>query len=1103
MSFRKLSLDINYTGKGEDILRSFVLPVLAEAVEYDRVTSFFTTESLVAIAEGIENLWHRKGCMRLVLGLHDVPADLVRAAQEAEDPTSQIIAQVRQRIIDGIATISDELSISRLSTIAWMMKDGLLSVKVAAPEMLESGLPGVFHNKVFIFKDENKDIVAAVGSPNETGAGLGRNFEHLTAFMSWEQPLYTNAQANFFERLWADEQEGLQVCTLDADFADQIIETIGHSRPKTAPFAIDQRKKMQELLDIAARMPALRMVAGSHTALYPHQELVFVDGLSRWPVRVMLADEVGLGKTFEAGAMISYMIAHAGVSRTLVLAPKAVVYQWQAELSEQFGLDAWVYESERKTFVSPNSEVVVLRPEEPILGARTPRISIISAQLARGTRKKGHIFEPASVLPDLLVVDEAHAARVKPDLADKERPTLMWKMLKGVVLKIPHIIFATATPMQVHWREYHALLELLGLPDDWVKPDNYRRSLDLATQSDGVELTDASLTAKLIRASLSGFSPSDLDFSSEEMALARFIETTDDSVKAAIRTQSEWNTARMLLVKTHPARFLTMRNTRTALKAIGYTFPTRNLPPFSLDVPDDVKYFYEHVETYLSQAYFEVERALFPDRKFSIGFVKCAYQQRLASSLSACRLSLLRRRERVSQIEEGAENLVGLEQEIDELTESDVYDQEPVFEFADKIPAGANLEQAIQAAQIERVYLDDLIDIIDRTLSAQGDPKLHGTIELLHKHLDQGDKVLVFSRYTDTLSAVIQAFRADFSGKYPPYAIYTGSSTEIDLGTGSERASRTEIQKALEEGPVRVVFCSEAASEGLNLQAARVIVNVDVPWNPARLEQRIGRVARLGQASSSVDIYNLWYPESIEAKMYLRLMERADLYELAVGEFPDVVGTAIRDLLASKFGTASDDRDVVSELNELKNDKQIRALRTLWDRHVTKTTLTERFRRELASLAISAARGAGASIAQNEAVFRISQENNTVAFSVEPGRNDVISLGHPALRWLARVENRSPNIAKILSDSRGPGFFVTDNGPVDPTTVPELLHLMSEIQIDEEFSAIQVLKPQKDGTLSSRWLPNAQAMTVPVQLECPCPSPPRTDFQAMTTSEPD
>ena len=1056
MPFRDLGIDIDYTGRGDDILRGFVLPVLAEAIEYDRVTSFFSTQSLIAIAAGLDSLWHRHGRMRLVLGIHNVPADLAHAARKAEDPTVLIISQVRQRIIEGIATISDELSIDRLSTVAWMMKDSLLSVKVASPDRFGLDSPGLFHNKVFIFRDDNGDVVAAVGSPNETGAGLGQNFEHLTAFTSWEQARYTNSQVNFFERLWANEQDGLKVHLLDATFADQILEAISKARPDFYYSSVCKEKTIRKLLDVASRMPALSMVAGGHTALYPHQELVFLDGLSRWPVRLMLADEVGLGKTFEAGAILSYMISHAGINRILVLAPKAVVFQWQAELNEHFGLDSWVYESGRRAFVSPNDEVVFLGADDPILGPRTPRIVIVSSQLARGTRRQGHIFENASVLPDMMVVDEAHAARVKPDLAGDERPTLLWKMLADVVQKVPHIVFATATPMQVHWREYHALLELLGLPDEWLKPKQYHRSLELTTRLDSIDLSEASLVARLIRASLNGYRPSELSLSQEEQTLAHFIQESDtQTVEVAIRVKREWNAARALLVKTHPARFLTLRNTRTALEAIDYTFPKRNLPPFSLDVPDEVKVFYQKVEKYLSEVYFEVERALFPDRKFSIGFVKCAYQQRLASSLSACRLSLIHRRDRVFEIEKGSANEIFLEQELDELTESDAFDQDFSFDHSINAADGANLEQAIQSARIERLFLDDLIRILDRVISEHGDPKMRGTVGLLHQHLERGDKVLVFSRYTDTLDAVVRAFCAAFVDRCPPYAVYTGSSTGIDFGTGPARATRGEIRDALEEGAVSVVFCSDAASEGLNLQAARVIVNVDVPWNPARLEQRIGRIARLGQAAPSVDIYNLWYPESIESKMYSRLMQRTDLFELAVGEFPDVVGSAIRDELASRFGVESDAHDVISELNALKNDEQIRALKTLWDRDLEKTTLTGRFRNELACLAISAARSAGASISQSGSVFRIIHGNDTITFSVEPGRNDVISLTHPALRWLERLENQHLRIVKILSDAHGPKFFVKENEPVNPTTVTGLFHLASGQNIDGYISEIQ------------------------------------------------
>src|SRR5690606_34240352 len=120
-----------------------------------------------------------------------------------------------------------------------------------------------------------------------------------------------------------------------------------------------------------------------------------------------------------------------------------------------------------------------------------------------------------------------------------------------------------------------------------------------------------------------------------------------------------------------------------------------------------------------------------------------------------------------------------------------------------------------------------------------------------------------------------------------------------------------------ESGEVDIVFCSDAASEGLNLQAASVVINVDVPWNPARLEQRIGRAARLGQTAEIVDVLNLWYPQSVEAKIYERVLQRRDVMELALGAFPELVGTAIRNAVMGRTDGGVDS-DVIEALTNAR-----------------------------------------------------------------------------------------------------------------------------------------------------------------------------------------
>ena len=135
------------------------------------------------------------------------------------------------------------------------------------------------------------------------------------------------------------------------------------------------------------------------------------------------------------------------------------------------------------------------------------------------------------------------------------------------------------------------------------------------------------------------------------------------------------------------------------------------------------------------------------------------------------------------------------------------------------------------------------------------------------------------------------------------------------------------MKHELFSGEIRIVFCSDAASEGLNLQAARILINVDVPWTPSRLEQRVGRIARLGQIADEVVIYNVWYPNSIEARMYHRIQKRLENTNLAIGEFPDVVAKKIR---AAIMDGSDNDNLGLSELLEIRNSKQVAALEELW-----------------------------------------------------------------------------------------------------------------------------------------------------------------------------
>lgn len=191
------------------------------------------------------------------------------------------------------------------------------------------------------------------------------------------------------------------------------------------------------------------------------------------------------------------------------------------------------------------------------------------------------------------------------------------------------------------------------------------------------------------------------------------------------------------------------------------------------------------------------------------------------------------------------------------------------------------------------------------------------------------DKVLVFSRYTDTIDALLDEFKILGLNKHYKYGVYTGANSCIVSGEIEMPCDKNDIKRGLFSGEIRIVFCSDAASEGLNLQAARILINVDVPWTPARLEQRVGRIARLGQIADEVVIYNVWYPNSIEARMYHRIQKRLENSNLAIGEFPDVIAKKIR----SAIMNGEDNENLgLNELLEIRNSKQIAALEELWSK---------------------------------------------------------------------------------------------------------------------------------------------------------------------------
>lgn len=944
--FLDLGIKHSYTGKGSKILQEFLLPLLCESVSYDRVTSFYTIDSLVAISQGIDSLYGRGGSMRLIIGVHSFPPEMAEAELRHQFLEHEI-ERVRLEINHGLAAISDELIKRRVATLAWMVDDGLLQVRVAS-----AAGEGLFHPKTLIFGDGAGNKVAAVGSSNETQNGLGANFEQLMVATSWDTADAVQDQEEFFESLWSNKNEDAIVEDLTSELAESIVSALGpqYAKPRASHGTLIPTTG---IIANSIEMPANFFVSGAVPALFQHQERAVIDALSRWPVRVLFADEVGLGKTFEVAATIAFLMRYGNVKRAVILTPKSVLQQWQDELSEHFGMQAWLYDSAKGLYISPEHRIINMGRRNPI-GKGSPDIMLISAQYARGGAGKKDIFQRnGAILPDLLALDEAHSARVRRDISGSPKSTRMYGMVRDVSQRIPHVILATATPMQKDSEEYHSMLKLLGLPKAWQKPRAYLTSLRLIAGDAMPDTNGAYMAGKLLHSTIAMMKPSVARLTPEEAAAVSRIDALwpdANTYEVAQAVQADWDVLRPAFIKLHPARLLTVRNTRRSLEQIGYEFPKRNLNEESIDKSDDIQLFYDKVYEYISTYCFSVEKVLYPGRKLNTGFIRISYRQRVASSLFSCQRSLTRRLQKMSAIKSQLISSGKLSSQyamvapatsdIDAIEEDELLlSGMDVFDSNVEIDDDIDYAQLTRAIELEITSLTPLIKQANDLVAKNGDMKVERAIAIAMHHLKTGDKVLVFSRYTDTVEALVKQYERTEGSTGFPYGIFIGQKSVVVRDGAEHACSKDDIKLGLRSGEIAIMFCSDAASEGLNLQAARVLINVDVPWTPARLEQRIGRIARLGQVADEVDIYNVWYPASIEARMYHRIQQRLEQTNLAVGEFPDVVADDIRYSIIE----GTDDNSLAS-LQEIRNSDQTKSLELLWSSSQSQKTSSDAVR---------------------------------------------------------------------------------------------------------------------------------------------------------------
>jgi hypothetical protein len=275
LPFREAGLGrLSYEGRGERIAMEFYIPVLKEAVEYDRATGYFSVESLVHAASGIAAFTKNRGRMRLILGAHDVPKELWEAYRMGLRSGREVIEELARRIAAGLETVEDLLTRKKLEAIAWMFHEGYLDVKVVLPRHVIPTDFGIFHYKMLIFKDTVGDCIAAEGSANETEPAYTVNGERLVVFYPWREgdKERIDDAIRSFERIWDARHPDFECFNLPDAVRRAIVRWTPKSPPSKEPIeeAEELERKAYGMLP-AARLvrilPRLRRVA--HMGLGP------------------------------------------------------------------------------------------------------------------------------------------------------------------------------------------------------------------------------------------------------------------------------------------------------------------------------------------------------------------------------------------------------------------------------------------------------------------------------------------------------------------------------------------------------------------------------------------------------------------------------------------------------------------------------------------------------------------------------------------------------------------------------------------------------------------------------------------------------------------
>ncbi len=585
------------------------------------------------------------------------------------------------------------------------------------------------------------------------------------------------------------------------------------------PWSFDGDSALFRLLSEANRIRLAYLfdpLLAVHTSLVeplPHQiTAVYSEMLLRQPLRFLLADDPGAGKTIMTGLLIKELLARGDLQRCLIVCPGNLAEQWQDELDQRFHLP---FE------IMTNDALEAARS-----GNWFTENALAICRLDKLSRNEDVQAKLQQTDWDLVVCDEAHKLSATY-FGSEVKYTKRYRLGQLLSTLTRHFLLLTATPHNGKESDFQLFLALLD-------GDRFEGRF-----RDGVHVSDAGdMMRRLVKEQLLKFDGTPL-------------------------------------------------------------FPERRAYTVNYALSDAEAELYKEVTDYVREEFNRAEALENEGRKGTVGFALTILQRRLASSPEAIYQSLRRRRERLEKrlreeqlLKRGAEVAVDLNVGLPSLTSDDIdeLDDAPdakVEDTEEKVVDQATAARTIAELRAEIAQLQDLERTALHVRQSGTDRKWDELSRLLQNNTEMFDaeghrrKLVLFTEHRDTLNYLTDRIRA-LIGKPEAVVIIHG-------GVGREERRKAE-EAFKHDKEVEILVATDAAGEGINLQRAHLMVNYDLPWNPNRLEQRFGRIHRIGQ-TEVCHLWNLVAKDTREGEVYHRLLEKLDEERKALGgQVFDVLG---------------------------------------------------------------------------------------------------------------------------------------------------------------------------------------------------------------------